>query len=438
MQKTAQKRGIINKILETANMPGHAVDSFFKPELQRIMGDLKKADDNIRSILTGQKIGDSDVATDGKAVKDLLKSAHSNFNRREYMSGIADLGMFHKKMYDVTKFLKGLNLSVEKIHHNFLFKDLKETDKWNSVEELQKHMSSLAHNIPKYFIKEAGIMDFFYNIGTKRGRGLAAWEKKYPKVVKDLRDDGLRLLAQADNVLANTLLLLKEMATARATRQVDDYMAAARKIELEYSKFDNGDKGFRAYYNNIVKPYLDRQADYDKAEKVNPQSDSIKVPDAKELEKQEVSTENSGPPTDRSPPPIMTSEPTTTNDPSQLSLFGPNNSVNVPPASQVVDLTNKLPAPAKVPNIVPTQNLVVPPSGASPSPTKTRESIEAQHGFEPMSGFAHAKFLNSLEKLSNEHPYILANYISKYATHILDQDPETAIKLFTIVKKLKG
>ena len=29
-----------------------------------------------------------------------------------------------------------------------------------------------------YLIKSAGIMDFFYQVGTKRGRGLAAWEKE--------------------------------------------------------------------------------------------------------------------------------------------------------------------------------------------------------------------------------------------------------------------
>src|SRR5271154_4110052 len=169
MDKFAQERGILNKLREKINVPGAMVEGFFKPELDRIMNDLRMADDNIRSILTGQKIGKADTEfTSGKSIKDLLKSARSNFNRREYMAGVAELGEFHKRLFDVTKFIHKLDLSINRIHHNFLFQNLDDKQKQN-IKGLQEYMSSVAevYNEP-YFIKEAGIMDFFYNIGTKR------------------------------------------------------------------------------------------------------------------------------------------------------------------------------------------------------------------------------------------------------------------------------
>jgi hypothetical protein len=50
---------------------------------------------------------------------------------------------------------------------------------------------------------------------------------------------------------------------------------------------------------------------------------------------------------------------------------------------------------------------------------------------------AHQHFYESLESLSKEDPRILAKYISKYASSIQESDPEVAINLFLLVKRIK-
>src|SRR5271166_1205891 len=99
MNKIAQRRSLLNQLREKINIPGAYLEGFFKPELDRVMTSLKELDDRIRSVLTGKKIGKAEAPADNVAVKDLLKSAQKNFNRREYMAVVADLGHFHKKMW---------------------------------------------------------------------------------------------------------------------------------------------------------------------------------------------------------------------------------------------------------------------------------------------------------------------------------------------------
>jgi hypothetical protein len=56
----------------------------------------------------------------------------------------------------------------------------------------------------------------------------------------------------------------------------------------------------------------------------------------------------------------------------------------------------------------------------------------------PTATGAHKRFMQSLEAMGGEDPRILASYISKYATSIQKDDPETAINLFTVAKQIKG
>ena len=95
MNKIAQRRSLLNQIREKVNMPGSYLEGFFKPELDRVMTALKELDDRIRAELTGKQIGDAEAPADAVSAKDLLKSARQNFNRREYMAGVAEfLGSF--------------------------------------------------------------------------------------------------------------------------------------------------------------------------------------------------------------------------------------------------------------------------------------------------------------------------------------------------------
>src|SRR6266403_1952266 len=101
MQKAAQKRSLLNKLREMTNVGGIASEKVFHPEFQQLMDKLRnETDDPIRAIVSGEQIGEASPPDDGIGLKDLLKSARSNVNRREYMKAVADLGRFHKKMND--------------------------------------------------------------------------------------------------------------------------------------------------------------------------------------------------------------------------------------------------------------------------------------------------------------------------------------------------
>ena len=448
MDKFAQSkrqtgRGILNELREKINMPGAYLEGFFKPELDRVMTSLKILDDKIRSILTGQKIGGADILSDGKSAKDLLKTARTNFNRREYIAGVADLGQFHKKMFDISTDINKFFVDVNKIHHKFLFEGLDDKYK-DQLEDFRKHMDTVqkkADAESRYLVKEAGIMDFFVNIGTKRGRGLAAWEKKYPKQTKDLREGGARLLEESQKLLDNTIVNLKQMASARATRRPDEYMDIANKIKADFDKYDNGDKGFRAYYNGAILPWLKIKDEIDSRDEKKQSLLPTGDPNIGKIE-MGYDAPSQGPSTSGATPS------------GELPMGGGFATVDTTGNVGISQTPARLPSslsPQPVGNIPPLgSGPIGGPNyafqGPGPSPFSTAPTVPAVEETAPdternktMVGLgAHKRFYQSLEALSKEDPLILAKYISKYASSIQGTDPETAIELFTIVRKIKG
>jgi hypothetical protein len=387
MEKTAQERGWRNELRELINKPGAYFEGFFKPEKDRIMASLSALDDKIRAILTGKQIGQAPAPEDGRSAKDLLKSARRNFNRREYVPGLTDLGLFHQKMAEITQDIGTFRVDVDKIHHKFLFQGLDEQQR-AKLQKFREYMERKAESDAQEIIKEAGLMDFFYNTLSKRGLGLAAWEKAYPEKTKKLREGGFRLLDAADGLLDKTIAYLKKMATARAIRRPDDYLDAVAKIKSEFDRFDSGGKGFRAYYNEVVTPIL---ADY------KPEEEAKVAP-----------VQPPAPPTGQAePPPSPPSPPT-------------------PPSSPTTPTTPSMGGPPGA----------LPP--LAPPPPDTEKSLPPT--MEPAKKFriAHEDFYKSLEAMSEEDPRILVGYISKYAASIQRQDPDTAIRLFELVRQIKG
>ena len=267
MQKTAQKRSLLNKLREKTNIGGIATENFFDPEFKEIMDKLRSdTDDPIRAIVSGQQIGDY-TPEDTTSLKDILKSARSNFNTKEYMKCVADLGRFHKRVYNIVSIIKAFDSNLDKVHHRFLFDELKpETAGYNReyaeyLHDLKQRFApppaaKKANYGADMLIINAGIIDFFKNIGTERGRALSAWEKRYPGRVKELKSATLKLIDHSEKLLSGMITVLKAMATARATRKVDDYVKQAHRIVMAYKTYDDY---FKSYYDSQVKKFLDTQ-----------------------------------------------------------------------------------------------------------------------------------------------------------------------------------
>ncbi len=279
------------------------------------------------------------------------------------------------------------------IHSKFLFEGVDE----DKIKELREYMGASADY---QLVKEAGLMDFFHNTFSTRGRSLAAWEKKYPKETKAIRDGGPRLVETAFTLLATTISALKEMATARAVRRPDDYINAAAKIKSEYAKFDSGPKGFRAYYKDAIAPFL----------LIKDQIEKGKTPPA---------ADGGGDGTTNVAPVAPGAAPVPVQAPE----------VSIPIHEQPMEDNREI-------AVAPTVNIG---GGAMPAgpkhdtiPDPNTKPKKADDGI-----FAHRKFYESLEAMSQEDPRILAKFISKYASSIQKKDTETAIKLFALVKQIK-
>jgi hypothetical protein len=415
MEKIAQKRSLFNEyIREKVNMPGKYLEGFFKPEIERVMKALKDLDDKIRANLTGQKIGEASAPEDKTSVKDIIKSARGHFNRREYIAGFSDLAHFDKKMSEVAADIIAFQkIDLDSIHSKFLFQGLPK-DYEEKLKRTREYMDNKkAEDAKAFLVKSAaigGLIDFLTNIGTKRGRGLMAWEKKYPQKTKELREGGAALVDQAQILLDSTISSLKEMATARATRRPDAYVDAAQSIVEGYNKFDKGPKGFRNYYGKAIKPFLEIKDAIEAKEK----ADEEKRLADENKKKEDANVFNKAP---------------ATQSPSGLEL------AQAPTAPQT-SLPTGGPPFTPAPTV---PELGSPQARPAPSTPASEEQFKGEL-VHPKTGLvlSHANFYKSLEALGSEDPRILASYISKYAKSIQKTDLVTAVKLFNIVKNIRG
>jgi len=430
MQKTAQKRSLLNKLREVTDFSGMATEKFFNPEFKDLMERLRnETDDPVRAIVTGEQIGEASPPPDAISLKDLLKSAKSNINRREYMKAVSDLGRFHKKMDDVVKILSSFRGNVDKVHEKFLFEGID--------DEAKQHLHDLKSRFARRqspLVKEANILDFFTNIATERGRALAGWEKRYPKQVSKLKKDTANLLTISERLLSVVLSVLKNMAQARSVRNPDKYIEASDKIIKEYNRYNNV---FKDYYTTNVKGFLEKQ------ELIAPSKvDTGTTP--KELGNQEVTAPPKGVSTtindELAPPPaVVGPKGTIPAAPSPAALVPPPGGQLDPsggqaPISPPVDTEDNATTLLRPPPVHESSN----PSSAQlappPLPKMTPEEMRA---FEARHSIAHQKFYDSLQKLSGESPAILAMYITKYAKSIQTKDLATAVKLFKLAKSIE-
>jgi len=392
------------------------------------------------------------------------------------------------------------------VHHRFLFDELSpESAGYNReyaeyLHDLKQRFTpspaKKANDNTSIIIINAGIIDFFKNIGTERGRALSAWEKRYPGRVKELKSATLRLIDQSEKLLSGIISVLKTMATARATRKVDDYVKHAHRIVVAYKTCD---ESFKSYYDTQVKKFLESQ------ELLSP-TKSVDTPT--EIGSQDIGNPKSEPVV--SPEAISSTLPATlpvtvpleavqqqaiSSDPIQLALQ-PTVPQQTTPQQVLEDIVPPAPKrkgkvnqpgpqatqlgsgalqraqqaqqkPIHIETRTPEQleaarleaeRVAAITSAPSPFEEKQKRDLAALRAarakaaaeaaaaeakpdelpaFDMMVKREHYKFINSLEALSNEHPIILSKFILKYAQGIQISDPDTYDKLINIVNSIK-
>lgn len=487
MQKTAQKRSFLNKLREKTNLGGMATENIFSPEFRELMDRLRdETDDPVRAILSGTQIGNAPPPDDAISLKDLIKETKSSINRREYMKAVANLGRFHKKIFEATRILSGFKANVDSIHEKFLLEGLDDDSKKHLHDLRDRISAKAASSDQSYFIKEANIMDFFSNIGTERGRALAAWEKTYPKQVGKLKGDTISMLRRSESLMGNVLSVLKDMATARATRNVDKYLLGADKIVKLYNVYD---VAFKEYYNANVKGFLEKNKLIADAPVQNPIAPEISVSDSVRPgdsgSKSDFATAPGseypssipaapGVPagmapqapgvnsidTDRVGPPDMTdiedidsrSGALAKQLEQQLRGAAPVAAPATVPQRQTGTVLDRLQTtppskppsmvPGRTPTLIPNNQFAVPPP---PAISNLRPTLIPKDEFgapeeAPRQDVrkAHQNFYSTLESMGQtESPTILGLYIKKYAASIQHTDLTTALKLFELAKSIK-
>jgi hypothetical protein len=117
---------------------------------------------------------------------------------------------------------------------------------------------------------------------------------------------------------------------------------------------------------------------------------------------------------------------------------------DMPPAQPPPEGVPSLPGategtPLPTPPVAAPETAAPAPAAIAPelSPNQKKRLEIAQKGKVPEKS-GHQNFYASLEAMSGESPLILAKYITKYASSIQASDPETAIELFDIARRVKG
>jgi hypothetical protein len=427
MQKIAQRRGFLNKLREKVDISGRATEKYFNPEFKEIMDRLRAMDDKIRSIASGTKFGEADAPDDPASLKALLKSSNSNANKREYMKAVSDLGRFHKKIIEIVNLISSFKHNVDAAHEKFLFNDLDDESK-KHLQSFRDRWTPKAASSQTYLVKESGILDFFtesdWGKALERRRALSSWEKRYPNKIKELKNDTNAIINESSKMLGILLNTLEHMDKARSTRNPESYILHSNKILDAFKKYDDGEKGFKKYYDKNIRGFLEKQDFF------APTKTDVSGEKAQELGNQEVT-----------PTMSMHGE----NPPEMTVPLAPHPLPATPPPAP-------LPAPGKVPVIppsaappsieeaptdpAPTPDMPQSPAPASPKMTpEEMRRFEAQHGFGAVS---HYRFYQSLEKMADESPAILSSYIAKYAKSIQASDPITAVHLFQVVKSIRA
>jgi hypothetical protein len=277
MDKLAQKRRLnfLNRIKEDTNLSGKFLE-YKNKDFENFMDKLREVDETVRELVVSES-GDN-------SLKDHIKVARSNFNRREYVNTVIILGRFHEILAKIAAEFKSLEIDQGKIHNKFLFDNLDESQKKFLMEVMpetfkkKETKKAKASIVTDAFLKEAGIGDMWHNLTSERGQALKAWEKRFPKFAKAFKRETEKMLNRSDGLFNTLTATLKSLGILRAHRKAEEYLATA---VLFIKKFDGFHNEFGAYYDQYVNQLVQTQKSIDsELPKATPGADVASEPAA--------------------------------------------------------------------------------------------------------------------------------------------------------------
>lgn len=258
MDKVAQERGFANKLREKVDLTGKVLERI-NPEFADMMENLRATDSRIRT-----------YATD---VKNLVRSAKSSLNRRDYLSAATSIAAFHERCRYISAELDRFIKSVDLKHYGFLLDQFDDEQKnqlfgYNPDKELN------LGEINEVFdgkVAEAGLMDTWFgitdpladlahNLTDERAKAMRGIEKRFSiSFLKDLKNNTSIMVARTEKFLSFLLAVFKRLAVAIARRNVDQYVQTGKAFISKFSGNGGYHQKFSEYYNKSILPLKAQQ-----------------------------------------------------------------------------------------------------------------------------------------------------------------------------------
>lgn len=219
IEKTAQRRSMMQWLHEKSNVGRHAAEAF-SDSYQEQMKVLRESDNIIRHAVTD--------------LKSNLKLAKKSLKQRRYL--------------DVVHFIGNINDSIKLIgSKRAILRDMMKShldDFYGDYEH-----ADLGR---EYFKKQAGIMDMFS--GARRMAG-KVFEKHYDTILKERARAMEELYNETDHLVDLTLDTLKDLGTYRAKGDINSYIKSLDELARKRDKFENK---FKNIYDTYILPFIDR------------------------------------------------------------------------------------------------------------------------------------------------------------------------------------
>lgn len=244
MDKIAQERGLLNKLREHADITGKLLESI-NPKFHKMMADLRATDEKIRQYAAQSK--------------DLIKSAKSLVNRKDYLSAASTMSAFHERCRyiaaELENFVKNIDLDSYEILLNQFDDEQKERIfGYDPNKSLNLNDVSFAKDLEilAALEKKAGLSDWWHNLTDERAKAMKALEKRFSvSFLKDIKNNSINMFNESQRFLQFLLNTFSKLAIALAKRKPSQYIELAK---LFSQKFLSYHKSFVKYYDKNIKP----------------------------------------------------------------------------------------------------------------------------------------------------------------------------------------